>query len=358
MPDLPQPPAWVRDALREGLVIPAHPLALDDDGKFDERHQRALTRYYAAAGAGGVAVAVHTTQFAIRDPSVKLLEPVLRCAKETLDALESAGGPRLVRVAGVCGHTPIAMREAELAAGLGYHAGLLNLGALREADDRQLIEHCARVAQAIPLFGFYLNPAVGGRPLSADFWRRFAQVPNVVAIKVAPFDRYQTLDVVRAVAEAGRAGEVALYTGNDDHIVGDLAMRFDMTVAGKTVSQRIVGGLLGHWAVWTNRAVALFDRLRALRKSDAAVPPDVLALDAQVTDCNAALFDAANGFRGVIPGVQHVLYGQGLVASPRCLDPNERLSVGQEQQLARVRAAYPHLIDDDFVAEHLDEWLA
>ncbi|MFH5805814.1 dihydrodipicolinate synthase family protein [Alienimonas sp. DA493] len=358
MPDSPHVPPWVRDTLRAGTVIPAHPLALTADGAYDERRQRALTRYYAAAGAGGVAVGVHTTQFAIRDPAHGLLEPVLRTAGDALDEIERNGGPRLVRVAGVCGPTAQAVREAELAASLGYHAGLLSLSALPEADDDALLAHCRAVAGAIPLFGFYLQTAICGRPLGESFWRRFAEIDNAVAIKIAPFDRYRTLDVVHGVAQSGRAGEIALYTGNDDHIVADLLTPFRTRAGGVTVTQRIVGGLLGHWAVWTRRAVELFDRVRAVRDGTEPLTPELLTLDARVTDCNAALFDAAHGFAGCVAGINHVLHGQGLLASGRCLDPRERLSPGQAERIARVRRDHPDLTDDDFVAEHLDEWLS
>ena len=355
---LAQPQQWLCQRLSEGLVIPAHPLALTAEGKFDERHQRALSRYYAAAGAGGVAVGVHTTQFEIRHPGVHLLAPVLRCAAATLDEIEGSGGPRLVRIAGICGKTPQALKEAQLAAGLGYHAGLLSLAAFGQADDDELIRHCCAVAEVIPLVGFYLQRAVGGRRLGQDFWRRFAEIPNAVAVKIAPFNRYETLDVVRGVAAAGRAGQVALYTGNDDNIVPDLLSRYDLRIGGQTVSQRIVGGLLGHWAVWTRPAVEIHRRMRKLAETNAAIPPDVLALGIEVTDCNAALFDVAHDFAGCIAGVQEVLFGRGLLASPRCLDPAAVLSPGQAQQIQRVRRDYPHLIDDDFVAEHLDEWLS
>ncbi|NNJ26371.1 dihydrodipicolinate synthase family protein [Alienimonas chondri] len=360
---MPDAPDWVRDALHAGMVIPAHPLALSADGAYDERRQRALTRYYAAAGAGGVAVGVHTTQFAIRAPEHDLLEPVLRTACQTLDEVERNDGPRLVRIAGVCGPTTQAVREAELATAFGYHAGLLSLAALSTVDEDALIEHCRAVAGVIPLFGFYLQTAISGRPLGESFWSRFAEIDNVVAIKIAPFDRYKTLDVVRGVAQAGRAGEIALYTGNDDHIVADLLTPFQTRLGGgavtqQTVTQQIVGGLLGHWAVWTRKAVELFDHVQALRTGAEPITSDAFALDAQVTDCNAALFDAAHGFAGCVPGINHVLHGQGLLASARCLDPRERLSPGQAERIARVRRDYPHLTDDDFVAEHLDAWLS
>ena len=357
--DFPLPPSWVLEKLRQGTAIPAHPLALDADGRFNERFQRALTRYYAAAGAGGVAVGVHTTQFEIRDPEIGLFEPVLRTAAETLDHVESSGGggPKLVRIAGINGPTKQAVAEAELASGLGYHVGLLSLKALKEANNEQLIEHSQAVASVLPVMGFYLQPAVGGRRLDLGFWRRFSQIPNVVGIKMAPFNRYQTLDVVRGVAEAGRAGDIALYTGNDDNIVVDLLTQYDLHAGGKVVSQRIVGGLLGHWAVWTKAAARVHRRCRDVSRGNDPVPQDLLTLNVQVTDMNAAVFDVAHDYAGVIAGVQHVLYGQGLLPSERCLNPREVLSPGQAEELARVRAAYPHLIDDDFVAEHRDAWL-
>lgn len=353
-----QAPAWVRSALNEGLVIPAHPLALTSAGTFDPRYQRALTRYYAAAGAGGVAVAVHTTQFEIRRPEFGLLRPVLACTAEALNEIERQGGPRLVRIAGVCGATPQAVAEARQAGELGYHAGLLSLSALPQASDADLVRHCRSVADVLPIVGFYLQPAAGGRLLSYDFWRQFAEIPNVLAIKMAPFNRYQTLDVIRGVAAAGRAGEIALYTGNDDNIVMDLLTPFEFEDAtGATVRQRIVGGLLGHWAVWTSQAVALHRRCRAVA-AGGDVAPAMLTQAAQVTDANAALFDVAHAFAGAIAGVQHVLHAQGLLPSTRCLSPREVLSPGQSGEIERVRRAYPFMIDDDFVSTGLRDWLA
>lgn len=329
--------------LRRGLAIPAHPLALDAQRRLDERRQRALTRYYLAAGAGGLAVGVHTTQFAIRDPRVGLLEPVLALAAEEM---ARAARP-IVRIAGICGETRQAVAEAETIRRLGYHAGLLSLAALPAATEDELIAHCRAVADVIPVVGFYLQSSVGGRVLPYAFWRRFAEIENVVAIKIAPFNRYQTLDVVRAVIDAGR-DNVALYTGNDDSIVADFVTPF--RCAGK--ERRIVGGLLGHWSVWTQRAVALLERLRG---ADAS--PDLLRLGMEVTDCNAAFFDAANGFRGCIAGLHEVLHRQGLLAGTWCLDPAESLSRGQAAEIERVRHAYPHLNDDEFVARHREEWL-
>ncbi len=347
--------ADAREVLLRGVVIPAHPLALTADRRLDERRQRALTRYYCAAGAGGVAVGVHTTQFAIHDPKVGLLRPVLELAAEVVREHEATSGRRLVRVAGICGQTPQAVREAELAAELGYDAGLLSLSALAEASDEQLLEHAREVARVLPLFGFYLQPAVGGRVLSTDFWRRFFEIPNVVAVKVAPFNRYRTLDVVRALAESGRQ-DVALYTGNDDNIVADLVTPFRVGVDGQVRTVRIVGGLLGHWAFWTRRAVELLEQAHSVAERD-TVPADLLALGVQTTEANAAVFDAANDFAGCIPGIHEVLRRQGLLAGTWCLDPTETLSPGQAEQIDRVIRLYPHLTDDDFVQEHLDQWL-
>lgn len=342
----------VRTALDRGLVIPAHPLALTEDGQFDERRQRALTRYYVAAGAGGLAVGVHTTQFAIRRPDVGLFEPVLALAREEMDRADTTRHVPLVRIGGVCGDTAQACAEAGLLASLDYHAGLLSLAALGAATDDELIAHCREVASCLPLVGFYLQPSVGGRRLSYAFWRRFAEIPRVVAIKMAPFNRYQTLDVVRAVVDAGRH-DIALYTGNDDAIVADLVTPYP---APDGHERRIVGGLLGHWAVWTSRAVRLLADCHDAWHTG-RVPATLLLRGIEVTDANAAFFDAANGFAGCIAGIHDVLRRQGLLTTTRCLDPHERLSPGQLEEIDRVCRAYPHLSDDAFVAEHLDEWL-
>ena len=352
--DSPAPPRWVFDALRDGLVIPAHPLALTHAGALDERRQRALTRYYHAAGAGGLAVGVHTTQFAIREAG--LLEPVLALAAETLRACDAAAGRQTVRIAGVCGQTEQAVAEAGLAASLGYHAGLLSLAALPDAPLDALLDHCRAVAGVLPLVGFYLQPAVGGRALPVAFWREFVQIPSVVAVKVAPFDRYRTLDVVRALAESGRADEVALYTGNDDHILLDLLATYEVATEGGPVAVRFAGGLLGHWACWTRRAAEHLALAKAHRTAD-TVPASLLTLAAQITEANAALFDPAHAFAGCIAGIHEVLHRQGLMASPRCLDPDECLSPGQRDEIDRIYRRYPHLTDDAFVSEHLDDWL-
>lgn len=354
---LPQltPPQW--EALRQGVVIPAHPLALDQARRLDERRQRALTRYYLASGAQGIAVAVHTTQFAIRNPEVGLLRPVLELASET--AREYAHGGSILKIAGVCGRTDQALTEAQLASDLGYDILLLQLGAFADDPDEVLLEHCRRVAEVRPLFGFYLQPAVGGRRLGFDFWRRFAEIDNVVAIKMAPFNRYQTLDVIRGVAASGRADRLALYTGNDDHILLDLLTPFRIVDASEHGEQtlRIVGGLLGHWAVWTHKATAHLQQVHQIVERGEAVAPDVLTLANEITDANAAFFDPQHNFAGCIAGLHEVLRRQGLLAGRWCLDPEEELSPGQMEEIDRVYAAYPHLNDDSFVAEHLDEWL-
>lgn len=348
----------VRQRLGEGLVIPACPLALDSARRFDERRQRALIRYYLAAGASGLAVGVHTTQFAIRDPRVGLLRPVLALAAEELRGRRAAGASAMkVGVAGLCGRTPQAVAEATLARELGFDAGLLNLGDLAGDSEQQLLDHCRAVAEVIPLFGFYLQPAAGGRLLPYSFWRRFVEIESVVAIKIAPFNRYQTLDVVRAVAESGRE-DIALYTGNDDNIVLDLLTPFCFTVGDRTVERRIVGGLLGHWAVWTKRAVEYHAECRGIAAGGGPVPAELLRRAVEVTDCNAAFFDVANQFAGCIPGLHEVLRRQGLLEGNGCLDPKEVLSPGQREEIDRVCRAYPHLSDDDFVERHRDEWLA
>lgn len=333
--------------LRTGLAIPAHPLALTAQRKLDERRQRALTRYYLAAGAGGIAVGVHTTQFAIRESGIDLLRPVLQLAAEEMR------GHDVVRVAGVCGKTRQATQEAELAVSLGYDCALLSLGALRDAPVSELLEHATRIASILPVIGFYLQPSVGGRLLPYVFWREFAEIPKVIAIKIAPFNRYQTIDVVRAVSESGRAREIALYTGNDDNILFDLLSSFEL--GGERV--RIVGGLLGHWAVWTRNAVSLLERLKQVLTSAAPVCHELFLLAHRITDANAALFDPVHQFHGCIPGIHEILYRQGLLAGRWCLDPQGGLSPGQNEEIDRVCRLYPELRDDEFVQEHLDEWL-
>jgi len=400
----PQLDPAVQQVLQRGVAIPASPLALNSHRQLDERRQRALWRYYSAAGAGGVAVAVHTTQFAIREPKIGLFGPILALAAEEFSRLDAARTEPLVRIAGVCGETQQAVSEAALARELGFHTGLVSLGALRDASEDALLAHCRAVAEVIPLMGFYLQPAVGGRVLPYAFWRRFLEIENVAAIKIAPFNRYQTLDVMRAVAESGR-NDVALYSGNDDNIVLDLITPYRFLVGNHVIERRMVGGLLGHWAVWTRNAVKLLDLCRRFVEVCAACgepPPKpwwrqptgapfdlrqltvldtlymqdalrhaetqstnasnvlfnvLLRCAVEVTDANAALFDAANGFAGCIAGLHEVLRRQGLLEGIWCLDPNETLSPGQSEEIDRIYRMYPHLVDDEFVAEHRDEWL-
>ena len=345
-----------RAHLRSGTVIPAHPLALTAARALDERRQRALTRYYMDAGAGGIAVGVHTTQFAIRETHHGLLRPVLELAMFTAREARRRHERPFVMVAGVVGQTAQAVSEAELARELGYDCGLLSLGALATASNDELLAHCRAVADVIPLFGFYLQPAVGGRVLGFDFWREFAEIRNVWAVKIAPFDRYRTIDVVRAIAESGR-DDIALYTGNDDSIVADLVTPFPVSTGGASKQRFIDGGLLGQWAVWTRSAVSLLDRARAAR-GGGVIEGDLLREGAALTDANAAIFDAANRFAGCIPGIHEILRRQGLLAGTWCLDPRETLSPGQAEEIDRVCRAYPFLTDDAFVAERLDGWLA
>jgi dihydrodipicolinate synthase/N-acetylneuraminate lyase len=348
----------LRKRLMEGVVIPAHPLALTAKRKLSERHQRALTRYYLAAGAGGIAVGVHTTQFEIHHPEVGLYQPVLELAVEETRRFVLASRSAPVKVAGIVGKTSQAVQEAVLAQGLGYDCGLLSLGAMGDASDDQLIEHARAVAEVIPLFGFYLQPSVGGRVLSFDFWRRFAETENVVAIKIAPFNRYNTIDVVRGVAESGRAKEIALYTGNDDNILLDLLTEFRFGTGEDPTGLRIVGGLLGHWAVWTRKAVELLSEVHQLLHNRRPVPGQWLTRNIEITDVNAALFDPQHQFAGCIPGIHEVLRRQGLLEGRWCLNPKEELSPGQMEEIDRVCRAYPHLNDDSFVQEHLQDWLA
>jgi hypothetical protein len=343
-------PEAVRAILAHGTVIPAHPLAVDSSRRLDERRQRALARYYLDAGAGGLAVGVHATQFAIREAG--LFEPVLRIAAETAAEWQRP----VLLIAGVAGRTNRAVAEAATARALGYHAAMVSLAAFAGAGEDELIDHCARIARELPIVGFYLQTAVGGVPLPASFWRRFAGIDGAVAVKVAPFDRYRTIDVVRGVVEAGAEDRIVLYTGNDDHIVLDLLTPFAAMRDGEEVRVRIRGGLLGQWGVWTRTAVMLLRRIHEAIKSD-CIDTDLLALDWKVTDANGAIFDVANGFRGCIPGCHEILRRQGLLEGTWCLDPDETLSPGQAAEIDRVCCAYPELADDDFVAANLERWL-
>jgi hypothetical protein len=347
-----------RDWLLQGMVIPAHPLAVDANRRLDERRQRALSRYYLDAGAGGLAVGVHTTQFAIHDTDGGLLEPVLSLAVEEAQRAQQRTPDRpKALVAGVCGATTQAVRESRLAHDLGYHAGLLSLAAMRGRSLAAMLDHCRAVADEIPLFGFYLQPKVGGVELPLEFWRGFCEIENVIAIKVAAFDRYRTLDVLRAVADSGRR-DIALYTGNDDNIVCDLLTPYHFTPSEGNSATRFVGGLLGQWAVWTKRAVEVLGECQRVMVNSQAVPHSLLSCAAAYTDANAAIFDAANDFRGCIPGIHEVLRRQGLLQGTWCLDSDETLSSGQAVEIDRVWHAYPHLRDDEFVETNLGRWLS
>lgn len=346
-------PAAINQLLQAGTVIPAHPLALHKNLTIDEARQRLLTRYYLSAGAGGVAVGVHTTQFEIRKPEVNLLETVLRLAAEEI---EKANLPRpVIKVAGICGPTQQAVNEAKLAARYGYHLGLVSMGGLQHYPEKELIERLYAVAEIIPLFGFYLQPAVGGRVLSYSFWRAFAEIPNAYAIKVAAFNRYQTLDVVRAIAESGKHEDIALYTGNDDNIVADLLTPYRFLVNGKPVEKRFVGGLLGHWAVWTKSAVELLDEVKTCIQNNYAGIQDLLAKGIAVTDMNAVIFDAANSFHGCIPGIHEILRRQGILEDIWSLNPEEKLSAGQAEEIDRVCKWYAGLTDDNYVTAFLQK---
>jgi len=349
----------VFEKLREGCVIPAHPLALTPQNKLDERHQRALTRYYLAAGAGGLAVGVHTTQFAIHTAKVGLYKPVLELAIATAEASVKAGGIEPpIMIAGLVGDTAQATREAQLAADLGYHLGLLSLTALRGQPVETLIDHARHVAEIIPIMGFYLQSTISGMVLPKEFWSQLVQIPNVRAIKVAPFSRYQTLDVLEAVAGSGRAGDIALYTGNDDNMLIDLVTRYEFQTPQGDVPLHLVGGLLGQWACWTRRAVEHLASIKGIRQTRGPVPMETLTLAAQMTLANKAIFDADHAFAGCIPGISYVLQRQGLMAHLGALDPADRLSPGQAEQIDEIIRRYPHLTDDEFVQAHRDNWLA
>lgn len=351
----PQLQSDIEALVQRGTVIPAHPLALDSSRRLDERRQRALSRYYMDSGAGGIAVGVHTTQFEIRDPEIGLYEPVLRLAAEEVDA---AGLERtFIKIAGICGPTDQALREAELAVKLGYDLGLVSTGGLDSWSESALLQRMEAITEVIPVFGFYLQPAVGGKRLSYEFWRELAEIPGVKAIKMAPFNRYQTLDVARAVCESSRREDIALYTGNDDNIVADLLTTYRFTVNGTKVEKRIVGGLLGHWAVWTRKAVELMSQVIDLRESGESIPEELLTRGIEISDANAAFFDPGHDFHGCIPGIHEVLRRQGLLEGRWCLNPAEELSPGQMEEIDRVYRAYPHLNDDEFVRSGLAKWL-
>lgn len=350
--NFPELDATINTILQEGTVIPAHPLALTKNLKLDERRQRLLTQYYISCGVGGVAVGVHTTQFEIRKPEIALLEPVLKIAAEEIEQL--ASDRPFIKIAGVVGPTIQAIKEAELARRYGYHLGLISMGGLGDYSEQQLLERTRTVAEIIPVFGFYLQPAVGGRLLSYNFWRAFVEIPNVYAIKVAAFNRYQTLDVVRAVCDSDRRDDIALYTGNDDNIVADLITPYRFNVNGKKVEKRFVGGLLGHWAVWTKAAVDLLHEIKREGTRSQSVQK-FLTDGIKITDMNAAIFDAPNSFHGCIPGIHEVLRRQGLLEGTWCLNPTEQLSPGQLDEIDRVIQAYPEYTDDEFVKGFLEK---
>lgn len=341
----------IKSLLLQGTVIPAHPLALHESRKMDERRQRILTRYYIACGCGGVAAGVHTTQFEIRDPAIALLEPVLKIITEEIE--QAALTRPFIRVAGICGTTEAALKDAELAVKYRYDLGLVSFGGLQAYSEKQLIRHIEAISSVIPVFGFYLQPAVGGRIVSYDFWKDFADIPNVHAIKVAAFNRYQTLDVVRAVCNSARRDEIALYTGNDDNIVADLLTPYRFVINGTCVEKKFVGGLLGHWAVWTKRATALFYEIKQSIAGDNKGIVELLSKGIEITDMNAALFDAKNFFRGSIAGIHEVLRRQGLMEGTWCLSSRERLSDGQIEEIDRICGQYPQYTDDEFVTRFL-----
>jgi len=357
----------ILNQLRSGCVIPAHPLALQSDNQIDECHQRALTRYYLAAGAGGLAVGVHTTQFAIHEPKVGLYRPVLELAIETAKQFTviplgipygAVTSHQPIMIAGIVGDTKQAMQEAQLARELGYHIGLLSLTALKGKSINELIDHSRQVAEIIPVMGFYLQQTISKMTLPIEFWQKFVAIPNVFAIKIAPFNRYQTLDVLEAVARSGRTGEIALYTGNDDNIILDLLTRHEFKIGGQMVSLRIVGGLLGQWACWTQKAVENLALIKALRENNTPVSHDLLTMAGQLTLANKAIFDAENQFRGCISGISYVLKRQGLLKEINTLDPDERLSDGQAERIDSIIRDYPYLTDDEFVKENLSQWLS
>lgn len=344
----------VLSILKEGTVIPAIPLALHSDRTFYEEGQRKLVQYYLHAGVGGVAVAVHTTQFEIRDPEINLLEPVLTIASEEITKYEKETGKTIIRVAGACGKTEQAVAEATLAKSLGFDAVLLSPGGLLEESEEYLIERTKEVAKVLPVIGFYLQTACGGRRLSYEYWKAVADVANVVAIKCASFNRYQTIDLVRGVAASKRRDEVALYTGNDDNIIVDLLTPFRFTIDGEQIEKRFVGGLLGHWSLWTNQVVQMFAKIKEIRV-EKSIPVDFLSLAVEVTDCNGAFFDVAHNFSGCIPGVHEILMEQGLMDGIWCLNKEEVLSEHQLEEIERVQMMYPHLTDNDFVKSFLSQ---
>lgn len=340
------------EILHSGTVIPAIPLCLDCDRKFNENGQRLLLRYYLNAGVGGIAVAVHTTQFAIRKPEIGLFEPVVSVTIDEIKKFEESTGKSIVKIVGVCGETEQAVKEAEFAKSIGADAVLLSPSGLQMLTENEMLERTWIISSIMPVIGFYLQPSVGGRLFTVDYWKRLADINNVVAVKCAPFNRYQTLDLVRGICMSDRCDEIALYTGNDDNIVADLITKYEFNFNGRIVEKRFVGGLLGHWAVWTNATVKLFEKIR---ENPADI--ELLTLGVKITDANAAFFDSANGFKGCISGIHEVLRRQGLMDGIWCLDPDETLSDGQSSEIDRVYTAYPELNDDEFIRANIDKWI-
>jgi dihydrodipicolinate synthase/N-acetylneuraminate lyase len=350
-------PKNITDTIALGAVIPAIPLALDGARKYDERRQQALVRYYIDAGAGGIAIGVHTTQFEIRDPKHNLFKPVLSTVSRMIDSHAAKRGRQIVKVGGICGRTGQALEEAEFLREQGFHAGLLSMAAFAKDSVDEMIAHAAAVADVMPLFGFYLQPSVGGRILPYEFWIRFAEIDNIIGIKIAPFNRYQTHDVVRAVCDAGRDKDLTLYTGNDDNILLDLLTEYRIESRGIEKRVRIAGGLLGQWSVWTKKAVELHREARRISLAGEPVPQGLLTLAQELTDANGVIFDAANRYAGCIPGIHEILRRQGLLEGTWCLNPEETLSPGQDREIDRICRSYPHLADDEFVASRLTDWL-
>jgi len=345
----------VLKAFRKGTVTPATPLALTEARTIDEKYQKALVRYYIDCGVGGIAIGVHSTQFEIREHG--LYERLLALVSEEIDKWSASQGKKILKIAGVCGKTEQALNEASFALSAGYHAALVSLSALKGENPEQLLAHCRIVAEVIPIIGFYMQTSVGGIELSYEFWKEFAAIPNVLGIKIAPFDRYKTFDVVRAICDAGKENYITLYTGNDDNIVVDLLSEYKIETSAGTKNVRIKGGLLGHWCVWTKKAVELLDEVHSFIESGKDIPQHLLTRAMQITDSNAAFFDSKNKFAGCIPGLHEVLCRQGLMANTLCLNPEEILSKGQKEEITRIYNAYPHLNDDDFVRSNLDKWL-
>jgi hypothetical protein len=344
--------ANLQNRLRDGVVIPAHPLALDDEGAVDLRAQRALTRYYLAAGVHGVAVGVHTTQFELHEDR-GLLTEVWRLAATTAD--ESGRAP--VLVAGLTGDTADAVVEGQIAVEAGYEVALLCPWGMADVTEAAMVERARAVGEVLPTIGFYLQESVGGRRLGRDYWRRLFDLESVVAVKTAPFDRYRTNDVVQALLEHDRWDEVAVLTGNDDNIVHDLITPYRRQVCGQEREVRATGGLLGQWAVGARAAVDVVARV-AQAMASGAVPTSILRSAAEFVDVNAAVFDVDHDFAGCVAGVNEVLRQQGLVPTVRCLGKRDILSPGQAEQIAQVRERYPNVLDEEFVATHRDDWLA